>query len=237
MRGMRAWGILLLCAVASAGEDRGSATEVIAAMREYYALLRTPGNGNIESIRNRLIANVSGVSAKTQKSVRSQIDKGFDGKYGKDAAFHKCLAEILAAQGKPGLNTLYKRYKKMRRSTGTRVAIAEALGACKDKQALDLLLKICHDKEADVAAAAIAGMCNYVPESVKSKRFVMRTFVDIYIKVTATAQGKERDSDERKAYDTLKPVLDKTLDLYSGGEKLDSAQAWDAWLRAQATES
>jgi len=234
---MRAWGILLLCAAASAGEDRGAAMAVIGAMREYYALLGTPGNGNIESIRDRLIANVEQVSAKTQKSVRGQIDKGFGSKYGKDAAFHKCLAQILAAQGKPGLNTLYKRYKKMRKSTDTRVAIAEALGACKDVQALELLLKICHDEDAGVAAAAIAGCCNYVPESVKSKRFIMRTFVDIYVKVTATAQGKERDSKERKAYDTLKPVLDKSLDTYSGGEKLDSAQAWDAWLRAQASES
>jgi len=234
---MRGTVLLLFAAFAVAGDDREGAATVIQAMREYYALLGAPGNGNIESIRDRLIANIEHVKAKTAKSVRTQIDKGFDSKYGKDAAFHKCLAQILAAQGDPGLNVLYKRYRKMRRSTDTRVVIAEAFAECKNARALDLLLKICHDDDAKVAAAAITGCCNYVPEKKKSRLFVMRTFVDIYTKVTATAQGKEKDSDERKAYDTLKPVLDATLDKYSEGEKLDSAQAWDAWLREQSSTS
>jgi hypothetical protein len=237
MARMRGIAILLLAAAPSfAGADderRAGAMSVINAMREYYNLLKMPGNGNIESIRDRLIANIEHVKAKTQKSVRTQIDKGFDSKYGKDAAFHKCLAQILAAQGKRGLNTLYKRYRKMRASPDTRVAIAEAFAGCKDERALDFLLKICHDDDAKVAAAAVRGAASYVPEEKKARLKVMRTFVDAYTKVTAKAQGKGRDTDERKAYDTLKPALDATLNKYSKGEKLDSAQAWDAWLREQ----
>lgn len=229
--------MLLLTSAAFAGEDRASAMAVIGAMREYYALLGQAGNGNIESIRDRLIANVPNVSAKTQKSVRTQIEKGFSSKYKKDAAFHKCLAEILAAQGRRGLNRLYKVYRKMRKSTDTRVAIAEAMAECKDDGALDLLLKMVHDDEAKVAAAAIAGTRRYIPKDKDGKRRIMRTLVDLYAKVTAKAQGEPKLSDERRRYDRLKPVLDETLNAYSDGEKLDSAAAWDAWLREQATES
>jgi len=228
--------MLLAASVAFAGEDRASAMAVVGAMREYYALLGQPGNGNIESIRDRLIANVPHGSYKTQKSVRTQIEQGFKAKYKKDAAFHKCLAQILAAQGKRGLNRLYKVYRSMRKQTETRAAIAQAMAGCKDESALDLLLKMVHDDEEKVAAVAVAGTARYVPKDGDAKRRVMRTLVDLYAKVTAKAQGEPKLSDERRRYDVLKPVLDKTLDAYSGGEKLDSAQAWDAWLREQAAD-
>ena len=233
---MRAIAIVLLCAVAATAGNPGAQSAVVSAMREYYGLLGSSGNGNIESVRDRLIANVRYVSPKTQKSVRTMIDKGFGGKYKKNAAFHKCLAEILAAQGKYGLNKLFQRYKKMKKSTDTRVGIAEAMGSCKNPYALGLLLKIVHDKQPAVVAAAAQAMTEHIPKSEKTKRSVMRTLIDIYTKSTAKAQGKDRDSKQRKAYETLKPVLDKTLDTYSGGEKLDSAQAWDAWLREQTTK-
>ena len=235
MRVMRGIGILLLCATAIAGEDRASTMAVISAMREYYGLLAQQGNGNIESIRDRLIANVPHVSAKTQKSVRTMIDRGFGSKYKKDAAFHKCLAEVLASQGQKGLNKLFQRYKKTKKSTDTRVGIAEAFGGCKDQKARPLLLKIIHDKQHSVAGAAMTGLINFVPEDKKAKRNDMRALIDIYTKVTATAQGKAKDSKEREAYESLKPILDKALNAYSDDEKLDSAQAWDAWLRAQST--
>ena len=72
------------------------------------------------------------------------------------------------------------------------------------------------------------------PDAKKARRNDMRALIDIYTKVTSKAQGKAPDSKERDAYDLLKPVLDKVLNAYSGDEKLDSAQAWDAWLREQS---
>ncbi|MHC4938154.1 MAG: hypothetical protein ACYTHK_04220 [Planctomycetota bacterium] len=230
---MRLLALLLLCTAAFADSKQ----EVIAAMREYYGILASSGNGNIESVRDRLIAHAPEVNAKTQKSVRTMIDRGFNSKYKKDAHFHKCLAQVLAAMGDQGMNKLYQRYKKMKRSHDSRAAIAEAFGGSKSKKARGILVKIIHDKEPVVAAAAMKGLKNHIPEDKKAKRNDMRELVDIYTKVTAKAQGKEPDSKERKAYDELKPVLDDVLNAYSGDEKLDSAAAWDAWLREQAASN
>ncbi|MEM8884246.1 MAG: HEAT repeat domain-containing protein [Planctomycetota bacterium] len=229
---MRWMGILLACAVVAQADARASSATVIQAMREYYALLPVPGNGNIESIRDRLIEHTPHVSAKMAKSVRRQIDKGFAKKYKKDAAFHKALAETLAGLGKPGLNTLYKRYKATK-APATRIAIAEAMGACGDEIARGSLVKMMHDKDAGVAAAAVLATVQLIPKDVKAKRGVMRSLIDLYAKTTAKAQGKGKETKERKAYETLKPALDKALNAYSEGEELDTAQAWDAWLREQ----
>jgi hypothetical protein len=224
--------LLLLCGVATAG-GKGNASALIQAMREFYVVRNGFGNGNIEGIRDRIIANWSAVKPKTQTSVRRQVDMGFDAKYKKDTEFHKCLAQILAAQEKAGLNKLYQRFKKTKKSTATRVVIAEAFGECKNPKARSLLLKILHDKEADVAVAAANGLLSYMPKDDKAKRSDMRELIKVYTKATSSAQGKGRDKKERKAYEKIKPAFDKALDEYSGGQKLDSAKAWDAWLREQ----
>lgn len=230
---MRRLGItLLLCSLVTAG-DRGNGAALNQAMREFYGARSGHGSGNIESIRDRIIANWRAVKPKTQTSVRRQVDMGFDAKYKKDTEFHKCLAQILAAQETKGLNKLYQRFKKTKRSTATRVVIAEAFGECKNPKARKLLLKILHDKEADVAVAAANGLLSYIPKNDKAKRSDMRELIKVYTKATASAQGKGKDKKERKAYEKIKPAFDKALDKYSGGQKLDSARAWDAWLREQ----
>ena len=139
-------------------------------------------------------------------------------KHGAKISDSDVIARELAEPGQPALQ-----------------AIAEAFGACKSKRARAMLLKIVHDKKPLVAGAAMNGLLNHVPEDKKAKRNDMRALIDIYAKVTSKAQGKDPDSKEREAYDFLKPKLDKVLNAYSGDEKLDSAAAWDAWLREQAT--
>jgi len=232
MRALLVW--ILIVSPALSGADPESTSRMITAMREYYALLGGRGNGNIESIRDRLIRSLPGCSAKAQKSVRTQLVKGFKPKYKKDAAFHKCLAEVLASNGKRGLSQLYKTYKSMGKAPDTRVGMAEAMAACGDDYALSLLLKLMHDQDPRVAAAAVGGCGKLVPRDKKQVRATMKLLIAHYTKVTASAQSKAKESRERKRYDALKPVFDRTLDKYSGGEKLDSASAWDAWWREQA---
>jgi len=224
-------GLALLLATTIASAQGGG---VYPPMREYYPLLRTAGNGNIESIRERLISNLPQASQKTQKSVRVGMVKGFKSKYKKDAAFHKCLAEVLASNGKRGLNQLYKTFKTLKKKPDSQVGIVEAMAACGNYYALSLLLKLIYDKHPEVAEAAVTGCANLVPKEKKSVRETMKLLIAHYTKVTASAQGKKKDSKERKMYDALKPAFNNTLDKYSDGEKLDSASAWQAWWQEQA---
>ena len=205
-------------------------------MRGFYGTIRMSGDGNIEAIRDTLIANLPHVGEKMAKSVRNQLDKAFAAKYKKSSEYHKCLAQVIASNGKRGVNKLYNRYKKLAQSHDTREVIVEALGECGDINALTPLRKMIHDSKPDVAAAAIHGCEQYAKQTKKAKNATMRDLINLYGKVTAKAQGKDKKSKERVRYNTLKPAFDKALNAYSDGEKLDSAAAWDAWLREHMTK-
>jgi len=231
---MRMLVLLLLLTIPAAAIDSKRAaaeTAIHGAMRDFYGTIRIKGDGNIESVRDRLIASLPDVGEKTAKSVRNQLDRAFASKYKKSNAYHKCLAEVIASNGKRGVNKLYNRYKKLARSHSTRAVIAEALGGCGNVHALTVLRKMIHDGEPYVAVAAIDGCAKYAAQTKHAKNATMREMIDLYGKVTAKAQGKSMESKERIRYELLKPAFDKALNAFSDGEKLDSAAAWDAWLR------
>ncbi|MHC4952827.1 MAG: hypothetical protein ACYTGZ_02980 [Planctomycetota bacterium] len=231
---MRWLGIILLLAVPAVADktrERQAAAAVDSAMREFYGTLRSKGDGNIASIRDKLIANLPYVGEKTAKSVRNQLDRVFAAKYRRSDSYLKCCAEVIASNGKRGINKLQGRYRKLARSHGTRAVIAEALGDCKNIHALKVLRTIIHDKEPHVAVAAIDGCAKYAGKTKEATNSTMRDLINLYAKVTSKAQGKKADSKERIRYAALKPAFDKALNAFSEGEKLDSAEAWDAWLR------
>ena len=93
-----------------------------------------------------------------------------------------------------------------------------------------------HDKLPEVAAAAVRGCGNYPKVKVDKRKKAMRALIDRYAKVTDEAAGKQPDSVEMHMYKQVKPEMDKALKAFSGGEALDSAQAWDAWLRDNMTK-
>ncbi|MGH7163269.1 MAG: HEAT repeat domain-containing protein [Planctomycetota bacterium] len=228
---MRRLALLLFALPAAAGE-----LEVLSAMRDYYAILGGEARGSIESVRDRIVPNLASCRPDTQKSVRTQIDKGFDPKYGKDASFHAVLAEILAKAGKPGINTLRTRAKASGKRTELRKVIAEALGACGDRDALDVLVDMAYDADPDVARAAVSGCSPHAKVKQDKRKATMRKLIDRYLKVTDATSGKLPESVEMKLHDALAPAMNETLKAFSGGEQLDSAKAWDAWLRENMTK-
>ena len=224
---------LLLCGVALA--DREADLAVVGAMRDYYEMLRPgAGDGGIESVRDRLVANFAAASPDTQKSVLRQIDRGFEPKYGKGEAFCATLCEILAGCGRSGINTLRNRVKASGKRPELRRAAASALARCGNEEALELLLQVCYDRDPTVAAAAVAGCAAYAKGKQDKRKATMRKLVDLYVKATNDTSGKAPDSREIALYNALRPAMNETLKAFSGGEELDTAQAWDAWLRENA---
>jgi len=227
----------LLSIALVAAADRDADLACAQAIREFNQLLiGGDGGGSIESVRDRICANLKNASPKVAKSIRFQIDRAFDPKYGKEGDFLRCMCQMLAAGGDDGINKLYKRYKSSAKRESLRRYAAETLGECGDPDALDPLLKMIHDGDPGVAAAAVKGCAAYPKVKVPVRKAAMRTLIDRYRQVTDGAAGKAADAVETKLYEAVKPAMDETLKAFSGGESLDSATSWDSWLRENMTK-
>ena len=233
MRTMRELAIVLLAAlpVVAGSKEAAARKQVDAAMRDFYGTVRSSGDGNIREICDRLIRALPHIGGKEAQTVRNALDRVFAAKYRRSPAYLRCVADVIASNGSRGISKLHNRYTKLKRSYETRAVIAGALGDCGNVKALPVLRKMIHDKEPEVAVAAIEGCAKYATKTKKAKNATMRDLINLYGKVTAKAQGKGVESIERVRYNKLKPAFDKALNAYSDGEKLDSATAWDAWLR------
>ncbi|NJN14609.1 MAG: hypothetical protein HC813_03030 [Planctomycetes bacterium] len=229
-------GVIVCLLAAAAFADRSHDLACAQGIREFNQLLIGSG-GSIEGVRNAICANLKEASPKVAKSIRFQLDRGFDPKYGKEGDFLRCICQMLAAGGEEGINKLYKRYKSSGKREELRRYCAEALGECADEEALDPLLKMIHDDAPPVAAAAVKGSGAYAKTRQEKRKAAMRTLIDHYRKVTDGAAGKEAESKEMKLYLAVKPAMDEALGAFSGGEVLDSATAWDSWLRENMTKS
>ena len=88
-----------------------------------------------------------------------------------------------------------------------------------------------------MSASVAIEMCgNYPKVKVDERKASMRKLIDLYKKHTSDAAGKDRESKQMQMYLKTKPAFDKTLKALSGGEELDSAEAWDTWLRENMTK-
>ena len=230
---MRHLTILLLAAAAFADAEADAA--VVPVIRDYYATLRGDPGYTIESVRDRLVPLMGRLGPETGKSVRYVVQQGFERKYKKDLSYKRCLCEILAAGGEPGMAMLFKEYKGSTKDDPLRVAMAESLGACGDDKALDPLLKMAFDKAPDVAAAAVKGCGSYPKVKPDKRKAAVKTLVDLYGKVTDDSAGKAPDSPQMRMYTALRPAMNDTLKAFTG-EGLDSAAAFKAWFQENATK-
>jgi len=229
---MRHATILLLAAAALA--DKNDDLTAVNAMRDYYATLRGETHVTIESVRDRLVPVMKRISPDVAKSVRYQIQRGFEAKKG-DLGYQRCLSEILAAGGRAGIAVLLKEYKGWKKDDPLRIAMAESLGACGDEEALDALLDMAFDKAPEVAAAAVRGCGSYPKVKQDKRKAAVKKLIDLYGKVTDGAAGKAPDSPQMKMYEALRPAMNETLKAFTG-EALDSAAAFKAWFQENGTK-
>jgi hypothetical protein len=229
---MRHATLLLLAAAAFADDDADAIARE--ALRDYYATL-WPNAPGIESVRDRLVPVMKRLGPKVGPSARNVIRRGFDRKYKKDLSYRRCLCEILAAGGDPGMNILFNEYKGSMKDDPLRVAMAESLGKCGDPGALDHLLKMAFDKAPEVAAAAVKGCGSYPKVKPDNRKAAVKTLVDLYGKVTDDSAGKAPDSPQMRMYTAVRPAMNDTLKAFTG-EGLDSAAAFKAWLQENAAK-
>jgi hypothetical protein len=225
--------IVLLLGAAAAFADDDADRIAAGAMREYYATFGGPGN--IETVRNQLVPVMKRLGPETGKSVRYQIQRGFEKKYKKSLSYRRCLCEILAAGGNAGMAVLFKEYKGSLKDDPLRVAMAESLGACGDDGALDHLLKMAFDKAPEVAAAAGKGCGSYAKVKPDKRKAAVKTLVDLYGKVTDDSAGKAPDAPQMLMYTALRGAMNETLKAMTG-EALDSAAAFKAWFQENGTK-
>lgn len=229
---MRHVALLLLAAAALA--EKADDLTAANAMRDYYATLRGETHVTIENVRDRLVPVMKRLSPDVGKSVRYQVQRGFEEKKG-DLAYQRCLSEILAAGGRAGIAVLFKEYKGWKKDDPLRIAMAESLGACADEEALDPLLDMAFDKAPEVAAAAVKGCASYAKVKPDKRKASVKKLIDLYGKVTDGAAGKAPDTPQMKMYEALRPAMNATLKAFTG-EALDSAVAYKAWFQENGTK-
>lgn len=232
---MKRSALLLLLAAAAAEATPEADRAAGIALREYYVTLRTPTDP-LDSVRNQLLPHMKNFSPKVGKSVRRVLNQGFAKKYKKDDAYHRCLAQLLANGGSPGIATLYRTYKSEKKRVGLRKIIAEELAQCGDLAVVSTLLKVMHDPEPEIAAVAIRGLAGYKRMKESNRKTAFKKLVAHYKKLASKAAGKTRDSKEMKMFLETRPAFNETLKAFSGGEDLDSAEAWEAWMRENITQ-
>jgi hypothetical protein len=224
---------LFLLAAAAFADDSGDLA-ASHAMRDYYATLRGESHTTIQSVRDRLVPVMKRLSPDVGKSVRNQIQRGFEVKKN-DLAYQRCLCEILAAGGGTGIAVLTKEYGSWKKNDPLRAVMAESLGACGDEKALDPLLKMAFDKAPEVAAAAVKASASYPKVKPDKRKAAVKTLVDLYGKVTDDAAGKAPETPQMKMYEAVRPAMNETLKAFTG-EGLDSAAAFKAWFQENATK-
>ncbi|MFI5402855.1 MAG: hypothetical protein ACHQ1G_07965 [Planctomycetota bacterium] len=225
--------MLFLLAAAAFADDSGDLA-ASHAMSDYYATLRGEGHTTIQSVRDRLVPVMKRLSPDVGKSVRNQIQRGFEVKKD-DLAYCRCLCEILAAGGDTGIAVLTKEYGSWKKNDPLRVVMAESLGACGDEKALGSLLKMVFDKAPEVAAAAVKACASYPKVKPDKRKAAVKTLVDLYGKVTDDAAGKAPETPQMKMYEAVRPAMNETLKAFTG-EGLDSAAAFKAWFQENATK-
>ncbi len=235
---MKTLVLLALCGTTFAGREDDLA--VARAIRSFNFLVigkSTPGDpSTIGGVRTLIVQHLKKCSPKYSKSIRFQLDRSYKAKYKKDDEFLKYVSQMLAGGGRQGIAKLYGRYKASTKRDGVRVGIAEALGECGDPRALSTLLKLIHDKAPKVAAAAATGCGQYAKVKPKTRKAAMRKLIDRYMQVSDRAAGKKPESIQMRMYKAMDAAMRNTLKAFSGGENLDSALAWDAWYRDNATK-
>jgi hypothetical protein len=225
--------LLLLAATGLADDAADAAARPI--IRDYYATLTNTPGYTIESVRDRLVPIMKDFGPETGKSVRYVIQQGFEKKYKKDLSYKRCLCEILAAGGAPGMAMLVKEYKSSSKDDRLRAAMADCLAKCGDDKALEHLLDMAFDKAPDVAATAVRGCGSYPKVKPDKRKAAVKRLIELYGKVTDDAAGKAPDAPPMKMYEALRPAMNETLKALTG-EGLDSAAAFKAWFSENATK-
>jgi hypothetical protein len=225
---------LLLLTVAALADDAADAA-ARPIIRDYYATLTNTPGFTIESVRDRLMPLMKDFGPETAKSVRYVIQQGFERKYKKDLAYKRCLCEILAAGGGPGMAMLVKEYRGSLKDDPLRAAMADCLGKCGDEKALDHLLDMAFDKAPEVAATAVRGCGSYPKVKPDKRKAAVKKLIDLYGKITDDSAGKAPDAPPMQMYTAIRTPMNETLKALTG-EGLDSAAAYKAWWQENATK-
>ncbi|MCZ6574061.1 MAG: HEAT repeat domain-containing protein [Planctomycetota bacterium] len=227
--------LLLLTAVALA--DRAADRAVYEGYLEFVRFIGKRG-GSLQAMHDKIVPNFRKAGPRYKTSVLKNLPRAFqDKKYGLTLGDKAVIADTLAGCGSKGLAKCKQLLKANKRDAQVRLVIAEALGKCNNSRALKILTgSVIQDKDPAVAEAGVLACRSYVGGKQQARKNAMKSLITRYIRVTDAAAGKKSDTDAVKLYKRLQPALNTTLREFSGGTSLDSAKAWEAWLKEHATK-
>ncbi|MHC4930983.1 MAG: hypothetical protein ACYTGV_02165 [Planctomycetota bacterium] len=229
--------LILLLAAGTAAADKAADRIINRIMDRFDVVLKDPvarkaEKESADSLCIRYLDHIKMCGKSTARMACTKLSKGFDPKYQGDKEFHACLAKLLASSGKPGVDALYRVYRKSSKRDGVRCTIVVALGNCRECYALDVLRKMMlYEKSPEVLAQVVRACGRYNREKCKIRKSTMEQLLRRYKRLARDASRKPADSREARLYVQLKPALDEALSSLSGGAHYESARDWECWMR------
>ncbi len=193
--------------------------------------------GELEDARDRMVANFRKAGPRYRTAALRGIGAQFNRKLKRSEEYLEVAAETLARCGNAGLRELKQQWSANKsRPTGRR-AIVRGWARSENPKALKYILDPgVWDKNRYVSEAAIKGCANFTQVKVGTRKKTLQKLIERYKRVTDAAAGKPAKSKEARAYALLKPALNETLAVLSGGENFDSALAWAEWFKQFSTK-
>ncbi|MHC4222817.1 MAG: hypothetical protein ACYSUN_02415 [Planctomycetota bacterium] len=233
--------LILLLAAGTAAADKAADRIIQRIMKRFEVVLEDPvarktEKESADSLCIRYLNHIKMCGKPTAKMACAKLSKGFDPKYKGDKEFHACLAKLLAASGKLGVDALHRVYRKSSKRDEIRGIIVVALGNCRECYALDALRRMMLCEKSPAVLAQIVRACGqYNRQACKIRKSTMEQLLRRYKKLARVAASKP-DSQEAQLYVKLKPALDESLSALSGGAHHKSARDWEHWLRTAKFE-
>jgi len=216
-------------ALAGPADDRTAWRATVEFRRHLLGL----SSGNLPSIEERITKHLPKTSVRARKKIIYELDRAYRRKYDASTEFLNATARMLAAGGPAGRRKLVRRFKA-KRPKEQKLGIIDAL-AGSGQHALPKLLELVDEEDPEIAERIVRACAGFAELGEKWRKKAAKELAKQFKRIELAAGGKAADSDEMKLYRTCRPAYNETLAKLTG-EKLNSADAWKAWLRDNITK-
>ena len=148
-----------------------------------------------------------------------------------DRTLHERTAEALGTMGPESVKTLKQwiDHKSFAKNTPVRVKMVLSLGKTRDEDAVDTLVDLLPNHDAEIQAAAATGLSFFTHLKAKERKAIFKEVLDEITRVKNIIDIDQVDPIKRKRYDVISRPMIRTLQELSGNSEIQDPQKFLSW--------